>query len=262
MSASVSVSQVSSLHNTLDEDLLLYERAGIRRVGVLAGKLDGAGGVARVLDAGLEVDTVYASASLRLRERDGWPAWREALLASLELASALGAPGVLFLPGGGQGLPYERAADAFAEALAPVAAALRPDGPRLWLETVGSAFAGIGFVHALADAAELARRHGLGLAVDLAHSFWERSLASQLEALAPLVGLVQVADLAFGERSFERVVPGDGALELRPLCEALVRGGFAGPFELEVLGRAIEQEGYASAVPRGAAALAALIEGL
>lgn len=266
MNASVSVSQVSSMRWSLEEDLRLYERAGIRRVGVLLSKLEAAGGqgagVRRVRDAGLRVDAVYAGASLVLRERGGWPAWRGALLAALEAADQLGAGGVLFLSGGAQGLAYEAAADAFAEAIEPLAAQLRPGGPGLWLETAGTAFAGIGFVHTLADAGAIARRHDLRLVVDVAHSWWEPRLHARLAELAGLIGLVQVADLAFGARGFERVVPGDGQLDVRGICAALLAAGYRGPFELEVLGRAIEEEGYDSAVPRGAAALGELLDGL
>jgi len=266
MTTVVGVSQVSSMRASLDEDLRLYERAGIARAGVLVSKLaavDGGldAGVRRVRDAGLEVAAVYSGgAPLRLPERGGWPAWRDGLLAALAAAAQLGAPGVLFLPGGGAGLEFEAAADAFAEAIAPVLATLRSDGPTLWLETVGTAFAGIGFVHTLADAAALATAHGIGLTVDVAHSWWEPGLRARLTALAGLIGLVQVADLRFGERGAERVVPGDGDLDLRRICAALVAGGYRGTFELEVLGRSIEQEGYESAVPRGAAALARLLD--
>src|SRR5262249_19885886 len=48
----------------------------------------------------------------------------------------------------------------------------------------------------------------------------------------------------------ERVVIGDGDIPLRRICHALADAGYAGWWDIELLGSAIEAEGYESVVPR------------
>jgi sugar phosphate isomerase/epimerase len=72
---------------------------------------------------------------------------------------------------------------------------------------------------------------------------------------------MQVADLAFRAPVLERLVPGDGALPLGQLLDATLAAGFSGPFELEILGSAIESEGYESAIRRSFSYLTALLAG-
>ncbi len=48
----------------------------------------------------------------------------------------------------------------------------------------------------------------------------------------------------------ERLVPGDGEIPIGPMTTAALAAGFAGPFEIEIVGSAIEHEGYEGAVRR------------
>lgn len=48
----------------------------------------------------------------------------------------------------------------------------------------------------------------------------------------------------------ERVAPGDGDIPLGRIAGALAAAGYDGWYDVELLGRAIEDEGYASVVPR------------
>jgi sugar phosphate isomerase/epimerase len=67
---------------------------------------------------------------------------------------------------------------------------------------------------------------------------------------------VQVSDYVVGTlTASERAVPGDGDIPLRRLIGVLAGAGYAGPFELEMLGPRIEEEGYPAAIARGIAAL-------
>ena len=63
---------------------------------------------------------------------------------------------------------------------------------------------------------------------------------------------MQVNDFKVGEPArLNRCVPGDGDMPVEWLLGELLDAGYAGLFELEVLGPRIEEEGYASAITRG-----------
>jgi sugar phosphate isomerase/epimerase len=134
-------------------------------------------------------------------------------------------------------------------------------GVRLALEPTRPQFAHIGFVHTVRDALALATELGLWLVPDTAHSWWEPDVVGLLAHAASRVAVVQVADLAFGAPVLERLVPGDGALPLGRLLGATLAAGFPGPFELEILGSAIENEGYEGAIGRSLSYLTALLAG-
>jgi sugar phosphate isomerase/epimerase len=65
---------------------------------------------------------------------------------------------------------------------------------------------------------------------------------------------VQVSDFAVGTLcANERVVMGDGHIPLRRICAALAAAGYERWYDIELLGPAIEAEGYESVLPRAIA---------
>ncbi|HYR95638.1 MAG TPA: hypothetical protein VEM57_02835 [Candidatus Binatus sp.] len=59
-------------------------------------------------------------------------------------------------------------------------------------------------------------------------------------------------------RASERVVIGDGDIPLRRICRALADAGYGGWYDIELLGPAIEAEGYEAVIPRAIARFRAL----
>ncbi len=150
----------------------------------------------------------------------------------------------------------------FARAIAPVAAVAEAAGIHLALEATRPQFAHIGFTHTQRDALAVAADLGLWVVPDTAHSWWEPRLAEVLAQGAPRIAVLQVADLAFRAPVLERLVPGDGSIALGGLLSAILEAGFPGPFELEILGSAIENEGYEKAIRRSFEYLTRLLAGL
>ena len=69
----------------------------------------------------------------------------------------------------------------------------------------------------------------------------------------PRCRLVQVSDYVYGDRSMPcRAVPGDGAIPLKQILEWTLRAGYAGTFDLELIGPRIDAEGRIKAVRRSA----------
>jgi sugar phosphate isomerase/epimerase len=249
----LSVNSLSSRELSLAEDLALYERLGLARVTLWLPKLVEAGlekAVDEVLGRHLMVDGLLPGASFDLAHPSAWAETRDLMIQAVEVAERLGAPSVQTTGGRAGGLLFERAAERFGEALEPVRAEASRRGRRLALEPTRPQFAHVGFVHTLADGCSLAEGLDLWLVPDAAHLWWEPGLLERLESEAGRWAAVQLADLVLDQPVLERVVPGDGQVPLGPIMEAASAGGFEGPFELELIGSAVEAEGYERAIRR------------
>lgn len=249
----LSVHALSTRHWSLAQDLELYRRLGIHRISVSLPKLAGAGIDAvpvEFADRGLRVDGIYPGCAFDLTDPSSWGRVRDAMVTALEWGHQLGAHTLQTTGGRAGGHPFEWAVDRLAEALGPVAEAARRSGLGIALEPTRPQFAHVGFVHTLRDGAAVARRLGLGLVPDTAHLWWEPGLAGLLAAGVSTYAMVQVADLDLSSPVLERVVPGDGDLALGARVGELLAAGYRGPFELELIGRAIEDEGYEASLLR------------
>jgi sugar phosphate isomerase/epimerase len=247
------VSSLSSARWSLTQDLDLYQRLDIHRASFFLPKLVQAGlerAIEEIVGRGIVVDAVLPGAAFDLTDESAWPEVHEAMVMAIEVAQRLGATTMPTAGGSAHGQPYQWAVDRFARAIEPVVSAGRHRGVRVAIEPTRTQFAYVGFVHSLRDGLALADQLDLWLMPDTAHVWWEPDLAELLAAGAPRFAVFQVADLAFGGPVLERLVPGDGELPLGPILTAAAAAGFEGPFEIEILGQAIEDEGYDEAIRR------------
>jgi sugar phosphate isomerase/epimerase len=215
--------------------------------------------VALVQAAGIEV-TQLCCPGISLSDRAGWADDRARLLDVLDLAVALGAPCVGTTTGPAGGLPWDEAATALGRALEPVAEAATSHGVVLAIEQTLPVRVEIGFVHSLRDSVDVAARFGLGVIMESNYCFNERRLPDTVRAAGPRITRVQVSDLVPPSTIIpDRAVPGDGVIPLTALIQMMVAAGYTGPFELEMIGPRIEQEGYEAACRRGIAALSDML---
>jgi sugar phosphate isomerase/epimerase len=259
----LSVSAVSSWTWSLDEDLSFWAGAGIDHVGLSFRKVEDAGvaaAVARVRDAGLRVSNVVELGWWDLADRSTWGAQQDRLLTAVGVASALG--GCLVLTTGpARSLEWDAAAAALAEALEPVRDAAVASGVRLTVEHTGPLRLDLSFVTTLRDGVDLARRLDVGVCMEVNSCFAERALAESVRAAGDVLSHVQVSDFVIGSLCTpDRAVPGDGDVPLGRIVGDVLATGYAGAFELELVGPRIESEGYASAITRGVARLDALLQ--
>jgi len=249
-----SVSAISTFGWTLDEDLAFYERTGITNVGISAAKLDRAGwdaGVDRVVDAGLRVTNLIGLGPFRLDDPSQWPGQRDRLLTAIDAAAVLGAECLVFTTGPAGALPWEAAADALAAALEPVLTEAHRREIPFALEHTNPMRVDVGFVHTLRDVVDLARRLGTGVCMEINACWAERALADTIAASIDTLCLVQVSDYAVGTlRTPDRRVPGDGDVPIERIMKTTLRAGYAGCFDLELIGPTIEDEGYDRAIAR------------
>ncbi len=259
----VSLSAISTFGWSLAEDLAFYASEGIDHVGTSVAKLERHGwddGAARVADAGLRVTNLIGLGPFHLAEPERWPLQQERLVRALDVASRIRAECLVFTTGPAGPLPWEEAADAIEAAMAPVLRESRARGVPFAIEHTNSLRVDVGFVHTLADAIDLARRLGTGVCMEINACWAERGLGTTIAAGIDLIRLVQVSDFAVGTLSTpNRLVPGDGDIPLARIVGDLLAAGYQGCFDIELVGPAIDAEGYASAVPRAIAATADLL---
>ena len=266
MHGRISVSAISSMGWTLDQDLAFWDDAGIESVGVSFAKLEAAGvelGARRVAGTGRRVSNLIGVGPFRLVDPDQWPAQRDRLRRALDAASTVHAECLVCTTGPGGGLTWEDAADAFADAAGPVLDEARARGLPVAIEHTNSLRPDIGFLHTLRDAIDVATALDVGVCMETNACWGERALGDTIEAGIDRIRLVQVSDFVVGTLSTpDRAVPGDGDIPFRRILRQVLDAGYEGTFDLELIGPRIEEEGYTSAIPRAVDALDALLEEL
>jgi sugar phosphate isomerase/epimerase len=105
-------------------------------------------------------------------------------------------------------------------------------GVRLALEAVHHSQADVfSFVHTIPDALELIGSEPVGIMLDLWHISDPAAIAAHVGDIAG----VHVSDRREPTRSdFDRVLPGDGALDLVSAFRALDAGGYDGWYDVEI----------------------------
>lgn len=258
----MSVSAISSMGWSLDQDLAYWESRGFDLVGLALHKLESVGferAVERVAAAGLAVSSIVGAAILPLDQPERWPAIQESIIEVVDGGAKLRA-GCIFVNGRPGRYSSDEAVDVFTEALAPVAEHAAALGVPLAIEHTNTLRRDIGFIHTLADAVDLAEATGIGIDVELNNCWIERHLTDSFRRGAPYFRLVQVSDFVIGTMETpSRAVPGDGDMPLERLLTEVLEAGYTGPFDLEFIGPRIEAEGYASAIDRGAEWLSAIL---
>jgi sugar phosphate isomerase/epimerase len=130
----------------------------------------------------------------------------------------------------------------------------------LCLEHTNSLRHDVSFVHTLRDAIDLAERLDIHVCMEINACWAERDLARTIGDGIDRIGIVQVSDFSIGTLSTpNRLVPGDGDIPLRRIIDQVLDAGYEGVFDLELVGPAIESEGYRSALARSCAYLSDLL---
>lgn len=244
----VCVSGISTWNQSLADDIALYEELGIHTIGAAMRKIDGDTDVELLVSSGLEFANVIGVGHAGLSR-------------AIDLANRLGAPAIVFTTGPAGDLEWDAAADAFAEAL--TSQLPEPSPISLCLEHTNSLRHDVSFVHTLRDAIGLAERLDIHVCMEINACWAERDLARTIASGIDRIGIVQVSDFSIGTLSTpNRLVPGDGDIPLRRVIGHVLDAGYQGVFDLELVGPAIEAEGYPSSLARSCAYLSELLSSL
>ena len=255
-----SVSQITTLNWAFERDVAAIAAAGAPGIGIAVRKLEAVGverAVELVRGAGLAVSCLTSSGLFPLGDEAGELAALARTRRHLEAAAALGADCLMVLPGANPALNWEEAA----ARARPLLAALLVDaarlGVRLALEPTSQLRMDLAFLHSFDEALDFADGFDspwLTVTLELNNAWIERRLYDNIRDRCRRIGVVQISDFTVGTlTASERVVIGDGDIPLRRLCGALADAGYDGWYDIELLGPAIEAEGYERVVPRAVA---------
>lgn len=248
----ISINTISTLAWPLADDLPLLDRLAAPSFGfpLLKIEADIAAGVEAIRKAGRPVSCVAAStaeASLL------GPAEALAVLRpAIDVARDLGSPLCYFTTGRTPDrMNTDDACAALVEALAPVVAYASSQGVGLAVENNSVTTRKTGFVHTLPDAIRLSEEAGIGICLELQNCWYERDLARLFREHVSRLAIVQVSDFRVGEElRLNRRVPGDGSMPLAWLIRSLLDAGYAGVFDIELIGPRIDAEGPEAALRR------------
>ncbi|MCW2496560.1 sugar phosphate isomerase/epimerase family protein [Jatrophihabitans sp.] len=247
----ISINGAYDSQASLADDLALCLEVGAGLVGVPNYKLADAESVALLKRSPVGVSTVCHPDLATLDDPDAWAAQLRAARHTVQLAAELEAQSVYVTTGGRGRAGWRSAASAFVELGAELQGFAASLGLPLLLEATAPGYAELSIIHTLADQVSVCAESGLQLCLDTFASWSDSSFESLLDTAAGNCGLVQIADYALGERSVrDRAVPGDGVIDFACLFAALKRAGFAGPFDLELMGRRLDEEGRPEAFGR------------
>lgn len=260
----VSLSMLSQWSWTVDEDLAFFDREGVDVIGLSLAKMQQAGGwegyVDRIRSGGYRVTNLVGLGPIPWndpsRHADGVARTRDAL----DAAVAFGAECMILTTGPAGSLTWEEAADRYVDTVGPVLDDYRSSDTRITLEHTNGLRVDVGFLHTLRDAIDFARRLGVGVCMEINAAWAERGLGTTIADGIDTIGIVQLSDFAIGTMSTpNRLVPGDGDIPIERIVGQLLAAGYAGAFDLEMIGPRIEEEGYASASTRAVEYVGALL---
>jgi sugar phosphate isomerase/epimerase len=259
----LSVSEMCTYPEPFGQELGLWDELGIKQVGVITAKLDVYGrdkAVAALQERSMRTTTVITGA-FDLSAPETWDSTRTQIDAAVDLAAETGGC-TYFTPGRRDGRSFDELTASLAEAVAPSAAHAASRGVRLAIEP--SLRTDVSFVHTLRDGLDVAEAAGIDVIADLGNCWMERDYEATVRRAGTRIAAVQFTDAVFGTLGEPppggRAVPGDGDLPIAGFLRAALDAGYAGPFELEMVGPKIEAEGHEAALRRGVDRASVLLE--
>jgi sugar phosphate isomerase/epimerase len=258
----LSVHNVTFFGSTLPELQKYWTDLGVSRLSILDSQLLDPELPKLLQHSDYTVEAVYHLFASGAISNDPLAA-RDALDRVIDAAAAVNARTVYLLTGGRGSLSWAQAAQRFCEMVSPCALRAERVGVALAIENASSLYADLHLAHTLRDAITLAEMSGLDICIDVFHCWAESDVEELLQRALPRTRLIQLSDYVLGDRSLpSRAVPGDGTIPIEAFVTQALAGGYAGGFDLELIGPRIEQEGRLESARRACDVVGAMLDRL
>lgn len=260
-----SMSQITTLNQGFERDIELYRRHGVKCVGLSLAKLNAIGvdRAERLLrEAGMAVSCITAAGPL---DHSGTTIGRqrnEDAAEVVRLGARLGADCVMLMTGSDTRRSWEENALSLRPLVEDLVRVAERERVRIAIEPTHALRADTSFIHGFGDALDFVDEVDspwLGVVMEVNNAWIEPRLYRNIAERTRRIFLVQVNDWKVGTLTTpQRVVIGDGDIPLPRIMKSLRDAGYGGWYDIELIGPAIEAEGYESVVPRAIRAFEAL----
>ncbi len=250
----LSMNEVTTYRWPLEEDVRRYAAAGYEAIGVWRQKLADYGeeaGVDLIAESGLRVTNLGWAGGFTGSDGRSLEESVQDAAHAVRLAGALGAGCLVVYPGGRNNHIYRHAERLLRSAIEQLLDFAADAEVILAIEPMHVACAGCWtFLTDLETTVEfLDSFHSpfLKLVFDAYHFGHDRAALGRLTQLAPYIGVVHLGDRIepHGVDQDRRPL-GEGALKLDELIRGLIDAGYTGDFDVELIGRNIQQSDYDS----------------
>ncbi len=250
--STVSISQLSTLRWTFEEDVQAYAARGFKGIGVYRPKLEDFG-----LDRTVELLAEHALAVTSLSWVGGFTgsdgrAFEDAVADAVNAvrdAANLQAETLIVLAGGRNNHIRNHARRTLCDALKEIAAIAEDFGVRLSIEPIhpgcGDEWSFLNDLQSTLDIIEAVSSPNLGIVLDTYHVGLDEEVVRWLPDVIPHLHLVQLGDAKhspLGEMN--RCLLGDGYVPLQTILSTLGEHNYDGPFEVELIGEDVETLSY------------------
>ena len=248
----ISVSQFTTYHWTFEEDLLRYQTLGYDSIGIWRRKIDDFGhrnAIDMLYDSSLTVSSLNWAGGFTGSDGRSYIDAIDDAVDAISLASKLNAETLIVHPGARNNHTNTHAFRLLESALGQLTPVAEDYGVKLSIELIpGFVESPWTFVHSFSQIDQLLNSFAseqLGLVLDLYHAGLNQPTLDRLEQFADRINLVQLSDRidsAIVEEN--RLLPGQGSVDLVAWITKLDALDYTGPIELEVHGVGVEGIDY------------------
>jgi sugar phosphate isomerase/epimerase len=238
-----SINQITTFHNSFEQDITSYIDAGISTIGLWKRKLDDYGhaeAVERLRAAELSVSTFSHVGGFTGSNGMGFSDALDEAYESMFLARATGAKAVVVAPGSrGHQFTQSHERRLVCQAIRELSYAAEDLDLDLILQPMRREYARRwSYLHSIDDMQRLMERVNrprVKMALDTFQLAKEPELLERLGGLVSRIGVVQLSDCIEKPASnYDRFLPGDGDLPLAEIVRTLTSGGYRGYFDVQI----------------------------
>jgi len=248
----LSMNELTTLRWSFDEDVRHYATAGYDSIAVWRQKVSDFGeakALELIEDNGMTVSAVLWAGGFTGSDGRSYRESIEDALEAVQLTADMKAGSLVVYSGARAGHTHNHARRLFRNALQELLPCARDCGVTLAIEPMhGGCASSWTFLTDLDETLDLVRSHQsphLKLIFDTYHLGHLPGIVDRLPELLPWIALVQLGDAKqppCGEQNRCRL--GSGALPLRAIVAALIRCGYGGDLDVELMGEDLENPDY------------------
>ncbi|MBS0266812.1 MAG: sugar phosphate isomerase/epimerase [Planctomycetes bacterium] len=265
----ISVSQLTTFHWSLLEDVVGFHDAGFTNIGLWRRKLCDFGeerGVDLIRDSGLNVTSFSHAGGFTGSDGLSFDDALDDARDALHWAAELQADCLVVIAGARNNHTQRHVRRILVDALRELGNAGAERGVQIALQfsegAPGNRWSFLDTLKSAGDLLDLCDHPYVGMVFDMFHMCRERELRRRIAEFAPLIKLTTVADARIASTSDDdRCLPGQGILPLSEIMRALEASGYTGAYDLQLTNQTCRLTDYAALLSDCRRALEGMIPG-